>query len=181
MLFRSYTVNTAGFQVHSVPTIHYSGTFDDQAVILGAWDGVNLSSIWVDGILLGGTKGDVGASGVTGNNGPDGSVGLDGATGILGASGFGLHIGSTGLTGATEQTIEQFAANEIGTAKYLIQGVDSFGNVQVTQVILTQNASGVYITEYATLELSAPTDSGDLMLLFGTQDLTLESGTVDLN
>ena len=56
-----YTVNTAGFQVHSAPTIHYSGTFDDQAVILGAWDGVNLSSIWAGGDLLGGTKGDVGA------------------------------------------------------------------------------------------------------------------------
>jgi hypothetical protein len=44
-----------------------------------------------------------------------------------------------------------FAANEIGTAKYLVQGVDGSTNVQATEVILTQNGAGVYLTEYATL------------------------------
>ena len=38
----------------------------------------------------------------------------------------------------------------VGTAKYLLQGVEGT-NVQATEVILTQNASGVYMTEYATL------------------------------
>ena len=48
-----------------------------------------------------------------------------------------------------------FAANEIGTAKYLVQGVDTSGNVQATEVILTQNASGVWMTEYASLRTGA--------------------------
>lgn len=47
-------------------------------------------------------------------------------------------------------------------------------------MILTQNASGVYITEYATLNLSAE-EYGDLMILYGEEDLQTSTGSpVDL-
>jgi hypothetical protein len=100
-----------------------------------------------------GITGDDGATGIEGDQGTQGAsgaTGVTGATGIDGATGFSLATGSTGLTGTSQQTVNIFAANMIGTAKYIIQGVEGT-NVQATEVILTQNASGVYITEYATL------------------------------
>jgi hypothetical protein len=39
----------------------------------------------------------------------------------------------------------------VGTAKYIVQGVDGSTNVQATEVIFTHNAGAVYLTEYATL------------------------------
>ena len=89
------------------------------------------------------------------------------------------------LSGTSQQTIDTFAANSIGTAKYLIQGVDGSGNIQVTELIFTHNSSGVYITEYATLNLVAGASgawdfSGDLMSLSGSEDLMTGSGTYDL-
>ena len=100
-----------------------------------------------------GFEGDQGVDGATGVQGASGPQGIDGASGIAGATGGGdLYHGSTGLSGTgANQTIDIFAANEIGTAKYLIQGIGATGNVQATQVILTQNTSGLYLTEYATL------------------------------
>lgn len=98
-----------------------------------------------------GETGSDGVIGVTGLDGEQGETGATGATGVTGLKGFSLAQGSTGLTGTSQQTINIFAANEIGTAKYLVQGVYS-SNVQATEVILTQNGSGVYITEYATLK-----------------------------
>ena len=100
-----------------------------------------------------GITGDTGATGIEGEQGTQGAsgaTGVTGATGISGATGFSLATGSTGLTGTSQQTVNIFAANMIGTAKYIVQGVNG-SNVQATEVILTQNASGVYITEYATL------------------------------
>ena len=44
-----------------------------------------------------------------------------------------------------------FASNQYGTVKYLVQGVDGSTNVEATEVILSQNGSSVYMTEYATL------------------------------
>jgi hypothetical protein len=117
-----------------------------------------------------GVTGDQGVTGDTGTDGASGPTGLDGATGVTGATGvqgidgdmgydgatgFSLAQGSTGLSGTSQQTVDLFAANEIGTAKYLIQGVDGSTNVQATEVILTQNGGGVYITEYATLRTGA--------------------------
>jgi hypothetical protein len=99
-----------------------------------------------------GETGSDGVIGVTGLDGEQGETGATGATGVTGLKGFSLAQGSTGLTGTSQQTINIFAANEIGTAKYLVQGVDGSTNVQATEVILTQNGSGVYITEYATLK-----------------------------
>ena len=64
-----------------------------------------------------------------------------------------------------------FAADAIGTAKYLVQGVDGSTNVQATQVILTQNNSSVFLTEYATLrtgskvmDVTATTDGSIISL-----------------
>ena len=111
-----------------------------------------------------GDTGVIGSDGDIGNTGPDGATGIQGASGPTGvegdqghagATGFSLAKGSTGLTGTSLQTIDIFAANEIGTAKYLVQGVDGSTNVQATEVILTQNGSGLYITEYATLRTGA--------------------------
>ena len=116
--------------------------------------------------------------GSTGATGATGVIGYEGATGITS-----LSTGSTGLSGTSEQVIEIFATNTIGTAKYIIQGVNDLGDVQVTELILTHNATGVYITEYATLNLILGGEwdfSGDLMLLSGEVDLMSESGTVDL-
>ena len=110
-----------------------------------------------------GITGATGAQGIDGASGPqgiDGDVGIDGASGPQGATGqighdgatgYSLATGSTGLSGTSQQTVDIFASNIVGTAKYLVQGVDGAVNVQATEVILTQNASGVYITEYATL------------------------------
>lgn len=97
-----------------------------------------------------GDQGEQGIVGASGTQGASGATGVTGATGIDGATGFSLATGSTGLTGTSQQTVNIFAANMVGTAKYIIQGVNG-SNVQATEVILTQNASGVYITEYATL------------------------------
>ena len=140
-----------------------------------------------------GITGDQGASGATGPDGEQGIVGDSGYTGATGATGVigyegatgitSLSTGSTGLSGTSEQVIEIFATNTIGTAKYIIQGVNDLGDVQVTELILTHNATGVYITEYATLNLILGGEwdfSGDLMLLSGEVDLMSESGTVDL-
>ena len=111
-----------------------------------------------------GITGATGAQGIDGASGPqgiDGDVGIDGASGPQGATGqighdgatgYSLATGSTGLSGMSQQTVDIFASNIVGTAKYLVQGVDGSTNVQATEVILTQNASGVYITEYATLK-----------------------------
>jgi hypothetical protein len=144
-----------------------------------------------------GITGDQGASGPTGpegDQGIEGASGDQGATGVVGATGHygatgitSFSTGSTGLSGTSQQTIELFAANTIGTAKYIIQGVDDSGNVQVTEFILTHNATGVYVTEYATLNLVAGATgsefdfSGDMMSLSGTEDLSTGSGTVDLD
>jgi collagen type VII alpha len=101
-----------------------------------------------------GTTGDIGDQGYQGATGPDGEIGTtgdDGSIGYDGATGFSLASGSTGISGTSQTVVDIFAANEIGTAKYLVQGVDGSTNVQATEVILTQNATGVYITEYATL------------------------------
>ena len=125
-----------------------------------------------------GQQGVDGASGVTGDQG---ATGITGATGGLGATGFSIYPGATSFTGTSQQTMEVFASNQYGTAKYLIQGVDADDNVQVTQIILTHNATGVYITEYATLNLSGA-EYGDLMTLFGTEDLETSTGSPeDLN
>lgn len=97
-----------------------------------------------------GPDGDKGQTGATGATGLQGDVGVTGSIGYDGATGFGLITGSTGLSTTSQQTVDKFTANQIGTVKYLIQGVEST-NVQATQLILTQNASGVYVTEYATL------------------------------
>ena len=128
-----------------------------------------------------GPTGDGGATGPDGDAGYTGSTGVVGATGYAGATGITfLATGATGLTGTTQQTIDTFAANNLGTVKYLIQGIDSYGSIQVTEVIFTHNASGVYITEYATLNLSDATP-GDLMIEFGLEDLMTGSGVEDLN
>ena len=97
-----------------------------------------------------GIDGEVGYDGATGVTGATGSQGETGATGVDGATGFSLVTGSTGIAGTSQTTVNIFAANMVGTDKYLVQGVNG-SNVQATEVILTQNASGVYITEYATL------------------------------
>ena len=125
-----------------------------------------------------GVQGPNGDQGTTGASGPQGIVG---ATGHIGATGYGLGLGATSFTGTSQQTIELFAANQYGTTKYLIQGIDADDNVQATQVILTHNATGVYMTEYATLNLSGA-QYGDFMSLFGTEDLSTSTGSPeDLN
>ena len=118
-----------------------------------------------------GETGSDGIIGVTGQDGGQGETGATGATGVTGLKGFSLAQGSTGLIGTSQQTINIFAANEIGTAKYLVQGVDGSTNVQATEVILTQNGGGVYITEYATLrtgskvmDVTATTDGSVISL-----------------
>ena len=122
-----------------------------------------------------GTTGEDGATGIYGASGTDGASGVTGASGSIGidgATGFSLSQGSTGLTSTgSNQTIDIFAANMVGTAKYLVQGVQG-SNVQATEVILTQNASGVWMTEYATLrtntkvmDVSASTNGSVVSLL----------------
>lgn len=133
---------------------------------------------------LNGDSGIQGPDGDQGTTGASGAQGIYGATGHIGATGYGLGLGATSFTGTSQQTIELFAANQYGTTKYLIQGIDVDGNVQATQVILTHNATGVYMTEYATLLMGpggAWDYSGNLMSLSGTIDLVTESGSVDLN
>jgi collagen type VII alpha len=102
-----------------------------------------------------GPDGDQGYQGATGPDGEIGTTGDDGSQGYAGATGFSLATGSTGISGTSQTIVDMFAANEIGTAKYIVQGVDTSNNVQATEVILTQNASGVWITEYATLRTGA--------------------------
>jgi hypothetical protein len=98
-----------------------------------------------------GTQGTVGEIGDSGVAGDQGTQGIDGASGHNGLQGFSLVTGSTGLSTTSLTTIDMFAANKVGTAKYLVQGVDGSTNVQATQVILTQNNSSIMLTEYATL------------------------------
>ena len=130
---------------------------------------------------LNGDDGVQGPDGDQGITGASGAQGIYGATGHIGATGYGLGLGATSFTGTSQQTIELFAANQYGTTKYLIQGVDADDNVQATQVILTHNATGVYMTEYATLNLSGA-QYGDFMSLFGTEDLSTSTGSPeDLN
>ena len=108
-----------------------------------------------------GPDGDMGATGADGDRGTTGDVGdqgvtgQDGATGFTGLKGYGFITGTTGLTGTSQQVVDRFQANDQGTVKYIVQGVDPSTNVQATEVILTQNADGVYMTEYATLRTGA--------------------------
>jgi hypothetical protein len=115
-----------------------------------------------------GTVGNIGDTGIIGDQGTQGDLGASGATGI---KGFSLVTGSTGLSTTSLTTIDMFAADAIGTAKYLVQGVDGSTNVQATQVILTQNNSSVFLTEYATLrtgskvmDVTATTDGSIISL-----------------
>ena len=101
-----------------------------------------------------GATGYQGATGTQGASGSTGTVGLDGATGFLGVKGYGFITGTTGLSGTSQQTVDRFQSNDQGTVKYIVQGVEGT-NVQATEVILTQNADGVYMTEYATLRTGA--------------------------
>jgi len=98
-----------------------------------------------------GASGPQGATGSQGTDGASGVTGASGSTGISGATGFSLASGSTGLSGTSQQTVDIFASNMVGTAKYIVQGVDGSTNVQATEVIFTHNAGAVYLTEYATL------------------------------
>ena len=124
-----------------------------------------------------GVTGEQGQTGLDGDQGIQGETGLDGATGITGASGatgpdgdqgytglqgYSLANGSTGLSGTSQTTVDMFAANEVGTAKYIVQGVSTTNKVQATEVILTQNASAVYMTEYATLRSDKATKVMDV-------------------
>ena len=118
-----------------------------------------------------GAQGTVGNIGDTGIIGDQGTQGADGASGATGIKGFSLVTGSTGLSTTSLTTIDMFAADAIGTAKYLVQGVDGSTNVQATQVILTQNNSSVFLTEYATLrtgskvmDVTATTDGSIISL-----------------
>ena len=98
-----------------------------------------------------GASGPQGATGSQGTDGASGPQGVTGQAGHDGATGFSLASGSTGLSGTSQQTVDIFASNMVGTAKYLVQGVDGSTNVQATEVIFTHNAGAVYLTEYATL------------------------------
>ena len=115
-----------------------------------------------------GTVGNIGDTGIFGDQGTQGASGASGTTGI---KGFSLVTGSTGLSTTSLTAIDMFAADAIGTAKYLVQGVDGSTNVQATQVILTQNNSSVFLTEYATLrtgnkvmDVTATTDGSIISL-----------------
>jgi len=118
-----------------------------------------------------GDQGSDGDQGATGPNGEQGDQGIDGDSGVTGVKGFSLVTGSTGLSTTSLTAIDMFAADVIGTAKYLVQGVDGSTNVQATQVILTQNNSSVFLTEYATLrtgnkvmDVTATTDGSIISL-----------------
>jgi len=120
---------------------------------------------------INGAQGTVGNIGNTGIIGDQGTQGINGASGVTGIKGFSLVTGSTGLSTTSLTTIDMFAADAIGTAKYLVQGVDGSTNVQATQVILTQNNSSVFLTEYATLrtgskvmDVTATTDGSIISL-----------------
>lgn len=106
-----------------------------------------------------GVDGDQGAEGDPGSTGQDGATGVTGATGakgitgdegVAGATGYSLATGSTGISNTAQTAVDIFATNKVGTAKYLIQGVNG-SDVQATEIILMQNSDGVYLTEYATL------------------------------
>ena len=102
-----------------------------------------------------GATGFQGATGTQGASGATGTTGDDGASGFTGLKGYGFITGTTGLTGTSQQVVDRFQANDQGTVKYIVQGVDPSTNVQATEVILTQNGDGVYMTEYATLRTGA--------------------------
>lgn len=100
-----------------------------------------------------GITGEDGATGVTGSTGTQGVLGSTGSEGVYGASGAGLVYGSTAFSSTTQQTLDIFAANQVGSAKYLIQGLATGASgVQATELFLTQNSSGAYVTEYATVK-----------------------------
>ena len=98
-----------------------------------------------------GDQGPTGPDGAQGIDGEQGYQGASGSTGYTGLQGYSLNQGSTGLTTTSQATVDMFAANEVGTAKYIVQGVTPANKVQATEVILTQNGSAVWMTEYATL------------------------------
>ena len=78
-------------------------------------------------------------------------AGASGASGYDGLAGYGLTTGSTGLTSTSSATVDRFASNDVGTAKYLIQAVDPDTNVQATEVFVTHTSTGLWMTEYASL------------------------------
>lgn len=78
-------------------------------------------------------------------------AGASGASGYDGLAGYGLATGSTGLSSTSSATVDRFASNDVGTAKYLIQAVDPDTNVQATEVFVTHTSTGLWMTEYASL------------------------------
>jgi len=92
---------------------------------------------------------------------------------------FSLQVGSLNVTTNTVTTsssgqvvLDKFAATQLASTKYFVQA-NSSTNYHTTEIVLVQDATNVYITEYGTIQtgpslgsFSADISSGDVRLLF---------------